>query len=141
MNEAVKERTWEDEIVELGKNGVLKAEDVVEFAKDPETALHKRFTWDDEECGKQHRLWQARELIRAVVVVIPNVNKEVRAYVSLMEDRGQEGGGYRHIVSVLSDEQQRRRLLAQALVEFDRWKDKYESLKELAAIFEARGKL
>jgi hypothetical protein len=42
--------------------GELRAEDVVEFARNPESALHNCFTWDDKEAASQWRLWEeARE--------------------------------------------------------------------------------
>ena len=140
---AKKIAAWKLELQKLATqhNGKLKAEDVVEFAKDPTTSLHSHFTWDDTEAARRYRLDQARDLIQVVVTVIPGAAKEFRAYVSMEDDRKEAGGGYRFMVSVLSDKEKRERLLAQALAEFDRWREKYEALTELAGIISARKKI
>ena len=42
--------------------GKLRPKDVVEFARNPATALHECFEWDDKKAAVQGRLWeQARE--------------------------------------------------------------------------------
>lgn len=123
-------------------DGVLRPERVVAFARNPKTALHSRFTWDDTEAAKQHRLWQARQLIKVVIREIPDTEtrEPVRAYVSLESDR-KNGGGYRTLVSVLSDDDMRAELLAQAKSEMRRWSDRYRDLTELAKVHEAIGAL
>lgn len=115
--------------------GVLKPESVVEFASDPETALHSRFTWDDGEAARQYRIWQAREVIRVCVTILPQTNESVRTYVSLTSDRIKEGGGYRTTEAVMSVAEQRAELLDQALRELATWQAKYRQVNELAAIF------
>jgi hypothetical protein len=115
--------------------GVLKPEFVVEFASDPETSLHSRFTWDDTEAAQKHRLWEAREVIRVCVTILPQTNELVRTYVSLTSDRIKEGGGYRTTEAVLSVAEQRAELLDQALRELATWQAKYRQVNELAAIF------
>lgn len=48
-----------------GKNAPLKAEEVVEWARDnPESALHEEFDWNDTVAAQKWRLQQARELLR-----------------------------------------------------------------------------
>lgn len=118
-------------------DGMLMPERVVEFASNPETALHSRFTWDDTEAAKAHRLWQARVLIRVVVREVPNTNtrEPIRTYVSLGSDR-KDGGGYRTLVSVMEDDELRAELLAQAKAEARRWADRYRDLVELAKVRE-----
>lgn len=132
--------TEELEAIRQEAGGILRAEDVVEYAKAPETALHGRFQWDDTEAARQYRIWQAREIIRVEVTVLPNTTKETRAYVSMLSDRG-EGGGYRDIYSVMHDPEMRSALLVQALAELNRLRVKYRLLKELAPVFEAMDKV
>lgn len=50
--------------------GVLKAEDVVAFARDPLSALHACFDWEDSEAAEKWRLSQARAVIRLHVVIL-----------------------------------------------------------------------
>jgi len=117
--------------------GVLKPEAVVEYARDPETALHSRFEWDDTEAAQQFRIYQARQVIRVAVEILPRTSTETRVYVSLLRDRTKPGGGYRQLLDVMSDEEMRSELVRQALGEFRRVRDRYQQIKELEPIFAA----
>lgn len=124
------------ETIREDNNGVLRAEDVIRYAEDhPDSVLYGQFTWDNEVAAIHYRLSQARRLIRMHVFVIPNSSSETRIYVSLEQDRMMAGGGYRHIHEVMSDAAQREMLLRQALREIQRWRQKYQNIKELAIIF------
>lgn len=119
---------------------VLRAEDVVDFARDPGTELHKHFEWDDTKAAQEYRLEQARGLIRICVRVVPNdeTGKVTRSYVSLRRDRNnRSGGGYRRIEDVMANHEMREQLLAEALDVLHRWERTYQNLTELAPIFEA----
>jgi hypothetical protein len=128
------------EVIRRIGNGVLYPEAVVEYAKDETTALHSKFEWDDEKAGHQHRIWQARHLIKIIVTYEPTMKQEVTYYHSLTTDRV-ENGGYRAIVDILSNECLRTQLLKDALRDFDYWKQKYITIKELTPIFNAREKV
>jgi hypothetical protein len=121
------------------QHGTLRAEDVVEFARNTRTALHAEFQWDDTEAAKQYRLSQARKIIRINVQVLPTArgNVTVPVYVSLSSDRIQPGGGYRRLEDVMNDADLRQQFLDQALAEFERVRRKYQNLQELAPIFAA----
>jgi len=125
------------EQIRKSNGGLLRPLDVVEFARNPKTALHGRFTWDDSKAANEYRLWQARQIIRVSVTVIPNAEKEYHAYVSLKDDRKQEGGGYRSTVSVLRHSVRRDAMLREAMEELDVFRRKYAILTELAPVFEA----
>lgn len=58
--------------------GVLLGEHVVEAARDPNSALHKEFNWDDASEAHKSRLEHARTLIREYEVLYRPVEKEVR---------------------------------------------------------------
>jgi len=120
--------------------GVLRPEDIVEYARDEETELHSRFEWDDEKAGHEYRLWQARQIVRVTVIYEEHIQETVRCYVSLADDREKKGGGYRALVDVMSDAELRSKLLQQAWDDFMGWKRKYNQLQELAPIFEAAEK-
>lgn len=45
------------------------AEAVLEAARDEASPLHSRFEWDDAKAGHEHRLTQARHLIRSIDIV------------------------------------------------------------------------
>jgi hypothetical protein len=115
--------------------GVLNPHDVVEFARNEKTALHSKFTWDDAKAGHEYRLWQARQVIRVNVEVLEGSKEPVKVFVSLRSDRGVNG--YRPLVSVMSNDEQRAELLQQAKDEADAWRVKYRRLIELVPVFEA----
>jgi hypothetical protein len=127
------------EAIRSHHGGILRAEDVVEFARDETTALHRQFEWDDTEAAHQYRLEQARRVIRLRVTVTENLGSDrpIPMYVSLSSDRVIPGGGYRPFVDVMSDEQMRAELLRQAMEEFKRVARKYHALEELSPVFAA----
>lgn len=131
--------TITEELQQIAKSrkGILRAEDVVAFAKNPKTALHSQFDWEDSEAAVKWRLHQARNIIRVNVTVLPKTERKFRTFVSLDSDRQQPGGGYRSTANVLSDAEHREALLTQALTELERWQEKYKTLIELASVFEA----
>lgn len=116
--------------------GVLKAEDVVAFARNPESALHGCFDWDDNEAAEKWRLSQARAVIRLCVTVISEEAEPVRAFVSLPSDRV-NGGGYRSTRDVVNDEIRRAELLADAMARLQSTKRKYAHLQALEPVWSA----
>lgn len=131
-------------------DNLLQTKEIVDFARDPKTALHDWFTWDNAAAGEQWRYEEARRLIRisVVILVVPKQApikmgirvmkpKEIPKYVSLQDDRRKPGGGYRKLADVMQNDNLRAQLLNQALEDFKAWKAKYGRLKELAEIFQA----
>lgn len=119
--------------------GILQPTAVVEAARPITSPLHSRFEWDDNKASHEYRLYQARQLIRVCVAVIgnsPNVNGD-RVWVSLKTDRIMEGGGYRPLVTVMSDKTLRLQLLEEAVQEFQHFQTKYGQLTELSNVFAA----
>lgn len=123
--------------------GDLDPEVVVEAARPEDSPLHNSFTWDDSEAGRQWRLHQARQLIKAVVTYETTNSGAVverRVFVSLTPDR-RAGTGYRLLTNVLNDEEQRRQLLLDARGEMVGFRRKYQRLSELVAVFEAMARV
>lgn len=120
-------------------DGILQAEDVVEFARDERTALHSEFEWDDSVAAHQHRLEQARKIIRLTLTVVesPAGPQTVRMYASCDSDRVKPGGGYRSLVEVMNSEDLRDQLLHAALRDLRTVRRKYQQLRELQPIFRA----
>jgi len=128
------------ETIRRKHGGVLYPRDVVAFARNPKTALHAKFDWNDTEAAKKWRLEQARQVIRLHVTVISQKSGPVRAFVSLTSDR-QIGGGYRALVDVLDNAQQMDRLVADALAELDVIRLRYQKLRALGPIWDAMSKV
>lgn len=119
------------------RDGILHPKAVVDFARDPDTSLHNKFEWDDAKAGEQYRLEQARHIIRVQVTFLKKSDDEkipVQAYHSLPDDRYAEGG-YRSIVSILSDDDLRAKMLKEAKRELNTFKRKYQDLVELSSVF------
>jgi hypothetical protein len=133
------------ELRELAKmsKGVLRPRAVVLWAySHKNSALHSQFEWNDGKAAEAYRIWQARELIRCSVLVIPGSHTPVRAYVSLTNERwGAGGGGYRPIGDVLSNVEWRERMLVDALEEMRLFREKYQILKALRPVFQAAAKV
>lgn len=135
-NEAVRA-----EIDLLAKAGLVNPHAVLERARDPDSALHEHFTWEDGEAAEKWRLEEARRLIRVFVMVpAKETAAPVRAFVSLTSDR-QAGGGYRSIEAVLSDDELKAQFLADAMAELKAFQVKYARIKELAEVFRAIDKI
>lgn len=119
-------------------DGVVTPAMVVEASRDPSSALHNRFLWGrDDEAARRWRLIQARGVIRAQVTIIENSRGErtvVARYCSLHSDRAGEGG-YRQTVHVMGDAGMREELLANAREDFMAFQRRYDTLRELAALF------
>lgn len=120
-------------------DGILKPEDVVNAARPKSSPLHNCFEWSDTAAAREWRIHQARNLIRVVVTTVPIHGHDTpcRVFVSLTPDRQEEGGGYRQIVTVLSDTEMRAQLLADAKAEMTLFVQKYGRLKELARVVDA----
>lgn len=89
-----------DRLTELEReNGQLDPVDVVEAARDPASPMHPFFEWDDTEAARQHRLGQARQLIRRVKieVTVRDVPLQVVRYV---RDPSDASNSYRNILRV-----------------------------------------
>ena len=117
--------------------GLLRPDDIIEAARPASSPLHNKFTWDDTVAAHKWRLEQARALLRVTVHYLTNDTEAVRVFVSLTPDRDGENGGYRRLVSVMSDKELRQQLLDDAMDEMQRFREKYKELKELAEVFAA----
>lgn len=131
-----KEIAAELDQIRKAHGGLLLPAEVVEFARNPETALHGRFTWEDSEAARRYRLMEAREVIRVHVTVIGDDPNPVRAFVSLSDDR-ENGGGYRAIEDVVNSPERHAQLLADALDDLRIVRRKYERLNALKPVWQA----
>lgn len=111
--------------------GLITAEAVVEHAKSPDSALHGYFEWDDATAAHQHRLAQARRLIRAVVVTENGDKTPRHAFIHV---ESQDVGTYMDAVEALQDGGLRLQVLEQARKEMASFIRRYEELTELAEL-------
>lgn len=119
--------------------GSLRAPDVVEAARPASHPLHGRFEWDDTKAAHQHRLWQARHLIRMVFEVVEGTETEAPVFYSLTTDRAAET--YRPLATILTDDDLYVQLLADAVAELKAMQARYRMLKELRPVFLAANRI
>ena len=115
----------------------LQPEDVLSRAQSANSSLHDHFEWDDSVAAHQHRLGQAGELIRSLVIDVSRSNlsqKTVRAFVSVERSTGRS---YTGMVEAMSDAALRKQVVQRAWAEFEALRRKHANLSELAAVFEA----
>lgn len=122
--------------LERANGGVLQPEAVVEKARNPKSALHDAFCWDDTEAARRYRIEQARQLIRVTVEYTPATEKPVKSFVAVRSER-YEAGGYRHMPTLLRTEVGRKTVLDTALWELAAFEAKYAAVQELCEVFEA----
>lgn len=122
-----------EELVALKSNGMLRAEDVVAWARDHEaSALYSALEWDNEKAADQYRLWQVRRLIAIHVTD----DQGERRLVSLSIDRIR-GGGYRDVEDIAVNAELSSTMLADALDELRRIRTKYNKVKALVNVWNA----
>lgn len=120
------------ELLRQQQKGELTPEDVLSDARNPNSPLHSFFEWDDTAAAQQHRLQQARGLIRAVVAIYVSEDKpavRAKAYVHIPE-----GGAphYRETTHAMSQTKTRKMVLQRAWRELQAWRDRYKDLQEFA---------
>lgn len=118
--------------------GELTPEDVLEDAKHDNSPLHSFFEWDDTAAAHAHRLAQARGLIRAVVAVYVDDEKQrpavrTKAYVHIPEPSAPH---YREAGHAMSQTKTRQLVLQRAWRELQAWKQRYKDLKEFSDLFD-----
>jgi hypothetical protein len=119
-------------------HGALTAEAIVAEARAENAPLHEAFEWRDGLAAAAWRGHQARELVRAVVLVRVEerpIDPPVRALVSVT--RGEARPEYVPVEEAFRDEFLRRQVLKRARRELEAWRARYENLEELARVIDA----
>ena len=128
-----------NEIMSIGET--VRPSDVVELARDENTALHNLFTWDDSVAAERYREHEAGCIIRNIVIVNKDKTEDdkdkvvvVRAIMSTNE-RTKE---YTTVQRIVTNKDSYTRLLVAALAELTAFKKKYETLSgDLEVVFDA----
>lgn len=80
------------------RNNGLTAAVVVAEAKPEESPLHYCFEWSNKTAADQYRLWQARSLIRSVVIVSDDGTDSAPAYINVGFEDGRSYQPLRKVV-------------------------------------------
>lgn len=112
--------------------GEITPEDVLDDAKNPNSPLHSFFEWNDGAAAHQHRLQQARGLIRSVVAIYVREDRpaiKAKAYVHIPQG---DTSHYRETTHAMSQKSTREVVLKRALEELIGWQRRYRDLLEFA---------
>lgn len=108
-------------------------ENVLEYASDESSELHKCFEWNDSIAANKYRLQQARSVIQYLVVTD---EKKEREPVRVFQITSQPNV-YQTTRFFLEQPDEYEALLKRAKEELAAFKKRYRSLTELEAVFEA----
>lgn len=122
-----------DEIKEINQECGLTAENIIEYAKDKKSELHKHFDWSNKVAGDKWRLHQARVLINQVKVVI---NGDTMPAFENVEVEISEGNArqYKPVSEILSTEEYRNQMIQRALSNLLYWREQYGHYKEFEKV-------
>jgi hypothetical protein len=126
------------------RDGLATPEAVITAAREPTSALHGLFDWDDASAAHKQRLQMARQVIRSVVYRVQSIGKNIDAFTPAFvhvreeavgdeheEPANDRGGGYANITRVLGEEKLRARMLEAARRDLQAWIQRYETLAAL----------
>ncbi len=124
----------------LDKHPEVTTEEVVNFAKSSDCPFHAWFQWDDTKAAEQHRLDQARGLMRSIRITIITPEEkvfEVSIASSIDSDLTDKARAYTSTVDGLSDPNTRAKILSLALRELKVIRSKYAMLSELSQVVQS----
>ena len=73
-----------DELQSIGNT--YTPEQIVDFARDENTELHKCFQWDDSIAAESWRKQQARQIVQSLVVVVETEEYKAQTYRLIEHD-------------------------------------------------------
>lgn len=113
----------------------VKPENIVNFARDKKTELHKCFEWNDGIAAENYRRQQAAAIMNNLVFVVrKDVNspaKEVKAYVNTQKNQE-----YKPIDYVLHSPTEYQKMLDKAIRDLQSTRNKYAEIAELQDLYE-----
>lgn len=127
------------EICTIGEE--VKPQQMVDYAEEnPDSELHKCFTWDDNIAADKWRLEEARIIQRNLVIINiqtdSNKKKEPQIIRASYRTSTARDAGYKQTVNILRNEDDYAGMLIVAKAELRSFKNKYAILSELKPIFE-----
>ena len=117
------------EIDSIGESAT--PQQILDFARKPETELHKCFEWDDTLAAEKYRLHQARQIVCNLVFVEKTDKPEPQTFRILQK----ADNGYKPIKMIVQQKDEYARLLERARAELRGFKIRYKHLAEFEEIF------
>lgn len=125
------------------RRGVLSEEDVVKDSRAATSPFHKAIEWNDKKAAHEHRLYQARGIIRSIRVVVESQGtgddpEPQRLYVHVQpdtEDEDPREPGYVTLEDVKANPRLEKQVLEEAYALLLGIRARFRELKELRLIF------
>ena len=124
----------EQAYAEMSTLSELTPANVLELARDEDSALHDAFEWDNSVAAEKYRLGQARHLIVSIVVRQDEDKAEESQRVFQIST---ERAHYQPIRYFLENKDEHTRLLERAKGELYAIQKRYGNLAELEEVFDA----
>lgn len=120
------------------KEGIVTPDGVLAAAADEASVLHAEFEWDDSAAAHQHRLAQARSLIREITFEAADTPRRAISAVSYVHQPGSSGQAYIPLGSAA-----RNKELAQGILEAElgRCEAAINRAREVADVLKLRKEL
>jgi hypothetical protein len=112
----------------------ITPENIVAFARDENTELHKCFQWDDEIAAESWRKQQARMVVASLTVTVETKEYGAQSYRLIEHDNTDKA--YKPVVFTVRNEDEYARLLSQAKAELASFKKRYKAIRELSEVIE-----
>lgn len=120
-------------------DGLISAREVLSLAKPLSSPIHQYFTWNDGEAAEAYRLYEARVLIRSVVVEFQG--EQYRKYVSPVYIEELDEKRYVEITKARGATNLWEQVLEKALRDAVLWRERYEKYERLKPIVQAINKV
>lgn len=129
-----------NEILSINEGKGATPKQIVEKARNPESELHKCFTWDDTVAAEKWRLQEARLIAANIVFVVTNKadnsDQPEKTKIKFFHNTdGKHDSGYKSIKLIIQNPDEYQALLRHAKLELKAFRDKYSNLKELSKVF------
>ena len=125
------EKVWE-ELQKIGDQ--YTPQDVLNYARDKHTELHKCFDWNDTTAAEKWRKQQARFVCNSLVVTVIEEEQPMREFRIIQHDT--EERVYRPVTLTVHNKDQYGRLLDMAKREMKSFKERYAEIVELRNVIE-----
>lgn len=126
------EKCHEELLQICDENGGAKPEEIVDFARDENTELHKCFQWDDSIAAENWRKQQARMITASLKVTVETQEHGAQSFriFQHVEDT------YKPVTLIVRNEDEYAELLNKAKADLIAFKKRYKSLTELQELIE-----
>ncbi len=110
-------------------------QDLVKYARNENSELHKCFEWNDSIAGEKYRELQAQKVLTTLVITKDLGEDKKPVQYRLFVNTGDRSGNYKPLPVVIRKQDEYGRLLEMAKRELQAFKKKYSILAELENVF------